>query len=123
VKNSRFLCSSLTNVSYQYQYCKVERWLSEAGWAAVKAILKEISTDSQSNHSYPIGALCLGEPLQFPNELKCESIHAIILESSRWASSTLLNISFLENVPNLKMLGLFSIVINENIVPVLSKLY
>jgi hypothetical protein len=114
-----FLCSPPSNVYGKYLF---KHWLSKAGWAAVKVILKEISTDSQSNNSYLLISLCLNESLQFPNELKCESINALILEFSIRALSTLLNISFWENFPNLKVLRLSHIVVNKNIASVLSKL-
>jgi hypothetical protein len=115
-ERAAFLCSSLINVNRKYKYCKaLERWLSETGWAAVKVIPKEIETNSQSNNSYPIRALCLDNSPQFPNGLKCESINALLLKS-------FLNISFLGNFPNLKIVSLSSVNISENIVLILSKL-
>jgi hypothetical protein len=69
---------------------------SNTGWTAVKVTLKEISTDSLSNNSYPIRALCLDESLQFPDELKCENINALILEFHFSSTSS---IPFLGNFP------------------------
>jgi hypothetical protein len=121
-----FLCSSPKMGKYsKSKHCKVlQRWLSETGWATAKVILKEFSIYSQKNNSYPISALFSDESLQFSNELKYESINALILESSSWLSptSTLLNISFLENFSNLKIIKLSKIFIKKNMVSILSKL-
>jgi hypothetical protein len=118
-----FLCDLPNDIPFYHQSCKVfERWLSETGWAAVKVILKKVSTDSLSNSSYPIKALYFDISLQFPNELKCENINTLILISSLWTSSTLESLSFFENLPNLKILQLISTFINDNMVSVISKL-
>jgi hypothetical protein len=78
-ENVAFLYSTLPNVNHKYKHRKVlERWLSETGWAAVKAILNEISTDSQSNNGYTIRVLCSDESLQFPDGLEHENINALI---------------------------------------------
>jgi hypothetical protein len=112
-----FLC-----LHSEYQYRKIlERWLNKPGWAAVKVILKKISTDSLKNNSYPIRALFLDKSSYFPIELKCESINAFIFESTIWASSTLLSLSFLRRISNLKILRLITIFISENTVSVLSE--
>jgi hypothetical protein len=102
---------------------------SNTGWATVKVLIKEISTVSQSNNGYPIRALCLGKSLQFPSELKCKSINALIVsEPSRFElpstlpTTSTLSISFLEKFPNLKIVRLSNTIIDENIAPVLSKI-
>jgi hypothetical protein len=123
-ETATFLCSVRRINEYsKYQYCKVlKRWLSETGWTTVEVILEEISTDSQSNNDYPIRALCSDESHELSNELKCESINALILDFSFLESSSLRSISFLEKFSNLKILRFSNIIIDKNIVPVLSKI-
>jgi hypothetical protein len=114
-----FLYYPPIDANYKY-YCKVlECWLNEPGWAAVKAVFKEISADSQSNDSCLIRALSLNDSLQFPDELKCESINALVFTLRALPT---LDISSLGKFCNLKMLWLSNIVINENVVSVLSTL-
>jgi hypothetical protein len=108
--------------SYYINRKALARWLSEPGWAAVKAIIEGISTDSQNNNSHPISALFLNELFQLPNELNYESIHALILDFPFQESPTLVSISFSENFSNLKILRLKNVKITENTVLVLSKL-
>jgi hypothetical protein len=118
-----FLCSPDFDLNYKGQYCKaLKRWLSETGWVTVKVALKEILIDSQSNNSYPIRALILDQSLQFPDELECESISALMVKFISRASFTLQNISFWEKLSNLKIISLSSIIIDENIVSAISKL-
>jgi hypothetical protein len=116
-EKAAFLC-----LNSKEQYCKVlERWLSKTGWAAVKVIFEKIETNSQNNNSHPIRALYLDQSHQFPDELKCENINALILDSSLGKLATLAGFC-LENFSNLKALKLSHTLINESIVSVLSKL-
>jgi hypothetical protein len=92
---------------------------SNAGWATVRVILKEILTDSLNNDNYPIRALCLNESLQFPNELKCESINVLILEFFYRSSPSL---SFLLKFSNLKVFKLITASIDEDMVSIISEL-
>jgi hypothetical protein len=85
----------------------------------VKAVFKEISADSQSNDSCPMRALSLNDSPQLPNELKCENINALMFTLRALPT---LDISFLGKFCNLKMLWLSYVIINENIVSVLSAL-
>jgi hypothetical protein len=114
-----FLCELPSNA---HCISPFERWLSETGWATVKIVLKGISTVSQEKDGHPIRALCLEESVQVPNELKCESINALVVESPSKTSFTSLSISFLKKFPNLKILRLVGIIINKNIVSVISKI-
>jgi hypothetical protein len=114
------LCSPPDNMSFYYKYCKVlDRWLSKTGWGAAKVTTEGILTDSQSNNSHLIRALCLDQSLQLPNELKYDNINALILRFCCWEPPTLAILSFLEKLSNLKILKLFSVYIKEDIVPVL----
>jgi hypothetical protein len=108
--------------SYIYSKYLLERWLSETGWAAMKVTLQEISTDSQSNNSHPIRALGLNESSQLPNELNYERINILILRFDPYKPPTLEIFSLLKKVSNLKILMLFNVAINENIVSVLLSL-
>jgi hypothetical protein len=117
-----FLCCPPIDINFECYYKVLKHWLSEPGWAAVKPIFKRISTDSQSNDSCLIRALYLYNSLQFPSKLKCENINALMLNFFPRVSSTSLSISFLEKFPNLKMLWLSNVIINENIVSALSTL-
>jgi hypothetical protein len=118
-----FLCSNRNSNCQCYKI--LERWLNETGWTPVKVILKEISMNFQSNNSYSIKAFHWDWLLQFPNELNYENINALIIESFFLAllPTLLNNASFMEKFSNLKMVRLPNIIIDENIVSVLSKLF
>jgi hypothetical protein len=88
----------------------------------MKVTLQEILTDSQSNNSYPIRALGLNEYSQLPSELNYERINILILRFDPYKPPTLEILSLLEKVSNLKILMLFTVAINENIVSALLSL-
>jgi hypothetical protein len=98
----------------------LERWLSKSGWATERVTLKEISTDSLRDNSYPIKALCLEDSVESIPELNCESIEALILVSSIWEDSPSTSLSSLRKFPNLKILGFISTSIDEDMVSVIS---
>ena len=94
----------------------LHNYMSRNGWVRLKftPIL-----DSQSSNC-PVKILCLNGALKVPKELNCACIDALIVSS--FEEKFMPTISFVENFSNLKSLSLEYVILNDDIISMLSKL-
>ena len=75
--------------------------------------------DSQSSNC-PVKILCLNGALKVPKKLNCACIDALIVSS--FEEKFMPTISFVENFSNLKSLSLEYVILNDDIISMVSKL-